>query len=137
VEDEKEKMFKRVAQRRGFRFGIHDFLAEVYPDLLPRINDYVEYTYLRDQLLDRKTRELCLIAALCAIGGDHPKHIELHMKAAVVYGATKEEILEEIILLSYWLGGGRYPWAFEAWREAFRPDLPTIMRITDEPHGVD
>ena len=47
---DKEAELSRVTNLRGFRYGLHDFLAEVDPDFLKAVNDTVEtpvsYTHL-------------------------------------------------------------------------------------------
>ena len=39
---DKEAELARVTDLRGFRYGLHDFLAEVDPDFLKAVNDTVE-----------------------------------------------------------------------------------------------
>ena len=53
----------RVTNLRGFRYGLHDFLAEVDPDFLKAVNDTVETQYINSQILDRKTKEIAIIVA--------------------------------------------------------------------------
>ena len=136
MDTEKEAMFKRIEELRGFRFGLHDFLAEVWPEFLEQMNHYLEFTYLRDKLLDRKTRELCMVAALCATA-DSEHHTKLHMKAAAAAGVTKEEVLEVIGCIGYWIGAVRQMEAMENWRQVFAPDIPSILQIKSEPRKVE
>ena len=35
---DKEALLKRIGDKRGFRFGLHDFLAETDPQHLKRFN---------------------------------------------------------------------------------------------------
>ena len=58
---DKEAELSRVTNLRGFRYGLHDFLAEVDPDFLKAVNDTVETQYINTQTLDRKTKENAII----------------------------------------------------------------------------
>jgi hypothetical protein len=60
---EKKQELERVTRLRGFRYGLHDFLAEVDLDAPKGINDKVEAEYINASLLDRKTKELLILPA--------------------------------------------------------------------------
>ena len=47
---DKEAELARVTNLRGFRYGLHDFLAEVDPDFLKAVNDTVETQYINTQI---------------------------------------------------------------------------------------
>jgi len=83
----KEAELARVPNLRGFRYGLHDFLAEVDPDFLKAVNDNVETQYINSQVLDRKTKELAIIVA-CISEVDMASHLQIHLHAAVQAGAT-------------------------------------------------
>ncbi|NQW22347.1 MAG: carboxymuconolactone decarboxylase family protein [SAR202 cluster bacterium] len=127
---DKEEELKRVTDLRGFRYGLHDFLAEVDPDFLKAVNDTVESQYINTQILDRKTKELAIIVA-CISQVDMASHLQIHMHAAVQAGATGAEILSIINLVGDWIGHVARIRALEAWRIYFRPDLPTIDRVIE------
>src|SRR5665213_2190937 len=93
----KDAELERTTRLRGFRYGLHDFIAEIDLAELAAINDDVESSYLHESLLDRKTKELLIVAA-CIGSGDSPSHLRLHMHAARQAGATPEEILAAIRL---------------------------------------
>ena len=112
------------------RFGLQDFLAETDVDALKAVNDHVEATYLNESLLDRKTKEL-LIIATCISQGDWTSHIQIHMHAANKAGASPEEIMEAINLIGGWTGNISRAKGLEAWRATFRPDIPTIDRVVE------
>ena len=127
---DKETELERVTRLRGFRFGLHDFLAELDLDALKAVNDHVEANYLNESLLDRKTKEL-LIIATCISEGDWVSHIQIHMHAANKAGASPEEIMEAINLIGGWTGSVNRAKGLEAWRATFRPDIPTIDRVVE------
>jgi alkylhydroperoxidase/carboxymuconolactone decarboxylase family protein YurZ len=127
---DKESELERVTRLRGFRFGLHDFLAELDVEALKAVNDHVEANYLNESLLDRKTKEL-LIVATCISEGDWVSHIQIHMHAANKAGASPEEIMEAINLIGGWTGSVNRAKGLEAWRATFRPDIPTIDRVVE------
>lgn len=127
---DKESELERVTRLRGFRYGLHDFLAELDVEALKAVNDQVEANYLNQSLLDRKTKEL-LIIATCISQGDWVSHIQIHMHAANKAGASPEEIMEAINLVGGWTGSVNRAKGLEAWRATFRPDIPTIDRVVE------
>jgi alkylhydroperoxidase/carboxymuconolactone decarboxylase family protein YurZ len=127
---DKQAELERVTRLRGFRYGLHDFLAEVDLEGLKKVNDHVEAEYVNPSLLDRKTKEL-LILATCIAQKDEVSHLQIHVHAAVKAGATQEEIWEAINLIGGWSGSVARAKGLEAWRATFRPDLPTIERVVE------
>ena len=127
---EKDAELERVTRLRGFRYGLHDFLAELDVNALKAVNDQVEANYLNQSLLDRKTKEL-LIIAVCVAQGDWVSHIQIHMHAANKAGATPDEIMEALNLIGGWTGSVNRAKGLEAWRATFRPDIPTIDRVVE------
>lgn len=128
---EMERELERTTALRGFRYGLHDFIAQVRGvDVLKKHNDEMEATYLNKSLIDRKTKELLIIVA-CIVQRDSIPHMQLHMHAANKAGASPEEILAVIDLLGTWIGGVARVFALEAWRATFRPDIPTIDRVVE------
>lgn len=126
-----ERELERTTELRGFRYGLHDFIAHVHGvDALKKHNDHLEASYLKKGLLDRKTKELLIVVA-CLAQRDSIPHIQLHMHAAHKAGATPEEILEMLDLITGWLGGIAKTSGLEAWRALFRPDLPVIDRVVE------
>nr|AHZ45678.1 carboxymuconolactone decarboxylase [uncultured bacterium] len=126
-----EQELKRTTELRGFRYGLHDFVAQVKgAEALKKHNDTTEAEYLKKGKIDRKTKELAIIVACVALKDSHP-HLRCHMHAATNAGATPEEILEVIELVGSWTGSVAKLNGIEAWRAAFRPDLPTIDRVVE------
>lgn len=126
-----EQELKRTTALRGFRFGLHDFVAQLKgADALKKHNDAIEASYLKKGLLDKKTKELAIIVACIALK-DSRAHMQCHMHAAKNAGASPEEILELIELVGSWTGSVARINGLEAWRATFRPDLPTIDRVVE------
>jgi alkylhydroperoxidase/carboxymuconolactone decarboxylase family protein YurZ len=129
---EKQAELERTTRLRGFRYGLHDFEAEVDLDGLRRRNDHVErnYTQQPGALLSRKVRELLIIATNVS-QGDTVAHLQVHLHAARQAGASPEELLEMLSLLEPWLSQPRHAQGLEAWRATFRPDIPPIDRVAE------
>ena len=126
-----EQELERTTALRGFRYGLHDFVAAVGgAEALKRHNDNTQATYLKQGLIDRKTKELLIIVA-CVASGDLVSHIQIHMHAAQKAGATPEEIMEVLDLVGGWTGSVNKAKGLEAWRATFRPDIPTIDRVVE------
>ncbi len=51
---EQEAELERTTRLRGFRYGLHDFLAELDLHALKAVNDHVEADYVNESLLDRR-----------------------------------------------------------------------------------
>jgi len=127
---EKDRVLEETTRIRGFRYGLHDFLAETDLEALKRVNRQVASDYIKESLLDRKTKELLIIVA-CIAEKDEVPHLQVHMHAAANAGASQEEILEAINLVGGWVGSVARARGLEAWRATFRPDLPTIERVVE------
>jgi len=125
-----DRELERTTALRGFRYGLHDFVGALGgAEALKRHNDNTEANYLKQGLVDRKTKELLIIVA-CVASGDLVSHIQIHMHAAHKAGATPEEVMEALNLVGGWVGI-RKAVGLEAWRATFRPDIPTIDRVVE------
>ena len=127
---EKERVLEETTRLRGFRYGLHDFLAEIDLEQLKKINEFVASEYVKESLLDRKTKELLAIV-VCIAEMDNAEHLRIHMHAANKAGASKEEILEAIFLVGRWVGHVARARGLEGWRATFRPDIPSIERVAE------
>jgi len=70
-----------------------------------------------DGPLDPKTVELIVIASATALRCDHC--LEVHIKQARKYGATKEEILQAIMIACFIMESSGRATAFRKYRQAF------------------
>ena len=86
-----DRELERTTALRGFRYGLHDFVATLGGvEALKRHNDNTEANYLKPGLVDRKTKELLIIVA-CVASGDLVSHIQIQMHAAYKAGATQRK----------------------------------------------
>lgn len=113
----------RTLKMRGFRYGLHEFVAAVGGvEALREHNERVSYD--KPTLLDPMTKELIRVAVQAT--GLYPHEIIMcHMLMARKHGASPEQIMEVAKMAS----GGGFMRAVEAWRRAFRPDVKPIYRV--------
>ena len=79
---------------------IEQVLRERYDDLLPGFAEsLVEWAYGRHysrEGLDMKTRQLCTVAALTALGGQTGPQLKINIENTLAAGASEREIAEAI-----------------------------------------
>lgn len=127
---QKQAQLKRVPQSGGFRMGLHHFWAEVDCATLGSRNDRWEKGLRKQTKQDRKFEEFIRIAAYVALQHSVPM-IRVHIHATHQAGTTAEEIYETIHNVGNWAGNAAELLGMEAWRLAFRPDIPTLFRIVE------
>ncbi|MGC1497201.1 MAG: carboxymuconolactone decarboxylase family protein [Sulfitobacter sp.] len=83
-------------------------LAKRYDDLVPGMAEsLVEWAYGRHYTregVDNKTRQLCTVAALTAMGGQTTPQLKVNIEHALMVGATPREISEVIWQMSVYGG---------------------------------
>lgn len=83
--------------------------AEIHPDLERYIVGFLAGEVWSRPQLDRRTKSLCTIAVLAALG--RPRGLELNFRMALNNGATRQEILETLLHIAPYAG---FPAAWEA-----------------------
>lgn len=80
--------------------GLEQALAEKYDTAVPQMAEtLVEWAYGRHYTragLDLKTRQLCTVAALTALGGQTAPQLRVNIEHTLQAGASEREILEVI-----------------------------------------
>lgn len=113
-----EESYFEPALRRGTALFGEDYCRHVFAELDQIDPEYSQLfqhyvyggMYDRD-VLDQKTRELLAVAA-CTVLNALPQ-FDVHAKAAVRSGATKQEVLEVILQMSVY---GGFPYMLQALR---------------------
>ena len=91
----KETLLKEIMTKRGYVLDFHKILIEEDPEFLKSYEELISNAYTNERTLDKKVKEFILISALTAVRAS--KHqIGTHIKLALEYGASKQEILELI-----------------------------------------
>ncbi|WBU57824.1 carboxymuconolactone decarboxylase family protein [Paracoccus sediminicola] len=80
--------------------GLRDALSDKYDRILPGMADsLIEWAYghaYAREGLDLKTRQLCTVAALTALGGQTGPQLKVNIAHTLAAGATPREITEAI-----------------------------------------
>ncbi|SFI55769.1 carboxymuconolactone decarboxylase family protein [Celeribacter neptunius] len=79
---------------------LEQVLSERYDDLVPEMAEtLIEWAYGRHYTrggVDMKTRQLCTIAALTALGGQTTPQLKINIEHTLAAGASEREIVEII-----------------------------------------
>jgi len=123
-EDPKEreitlKILKAIEDQYGFIPVVNQVLSE-RPDMFIPAADLGKAILEGKGELDKKTRYLLAVSAASAIGGQHC--IRVQMQHALQAGATKDEILESILIGSYMSMTRSQSFALREYAEMFQTD---------------
>jgi len=114
-----EKILRAIEKQYGFIPLINQVLSERPDMFVPSANVGKAILEGRGEL-DQKTRYLAAISAATALGSPHC--IKVQMRHAVQAGATKDEILESMIIGSYMAMTRSQSFALREYAEMFQPD---------------
>jgi 4-carboxymuconolactone decarboxylase len=117
---EKQAYIDEMVRRRGYVLDYHKVMVNQDLPVLKAADALVSAAYLKQRLLDRKTKELIFIVSLTVLRAEKP-HITSHIRAALKAGATPEEILEAIEISLPEAGVVAFQWGVDAWREVVQP----------------
>ncbi len=95
IESEVERRLKETKDLFGTVPFVPQFLS-TRPDIFIPYHDLSKKVMLKPDHLDRKTSELAAVAAGSAIASEHC--LNVHIEAAFNAGASKDEILESIMM---------------------------------------
>ena len=109
-----KELLSRLQAKRGYLLAFHELLAEHLPGLLERYDDYYTGTWLEQNVLDSKTKELVAIGIHAAVL--EPEGLEIHMRRAVEAGATEAEIVESFALAAIPAGAYSMVVAADVWK---------------------
>lgn len=94
-------------------------LRDIAPDMGRFIIEFPYGDIYSRPGLDMKSREIATVAALTALGTARPQ-LQTHIRASLVVGLTKEEIVETIIQMALYAGFPASLNALDAAREVFK-----------------
>lgn len=83
--------------------NVIESLKNISPDLAKYTIEYPFGDVYSREILDNKTKEIAVVAALAAMGNAEPQ-LKVHINAALNVGVTSEEISEVMILMSVYSG---------------------------------
>lgn len=105
-----------MARRRGYVLDYHKKMALADFDVLTATNNLVSAAYLKDRLLDKRTKELLFILSLTVMRASK-SHIQSHIRVALDVGVSAQEILEAIEIALPEAGVVAFQHGFDAWCE--------------------
>ena len=120
---DKQAYVDSMVRARGYVLDYHKYMANADFDVLQAANGLVSAAYLRERLLDRKTKELIFIVSLTVMRASKA-HIQSHIRVALELGVSAQEILEAIEIALPEAGVVAFQEGFEAWREV--TDSPAV-----------
>ena len=124
-----DKILASIQREYGFIPVVNQVLS-TRPDLFIPAANMGRAVLGPDGALDLKTRYLCAIAAATAVCGEYC--IGVQTQHAIDAGATKDEVLEAIVIGSYMAMTRSQSYAFRKYAEAFGIELSKTPVSEDE-----
>ena len=121
TEDEKQAFVDKMYRDRGYILDFHKVMVAEDFEYLKAYNQLIEVGYTKQRTLDAKTKEIAYTVILTALKAS-VDHIKAHIKLALDYGATKQEILEALEICVPAAGVPAFMIGFEAWKQVVSPD---------------
>ena len=94
-----DKILAAIQKEYGFIPLVNQVLSQRPDMFVPAANFGKAALEGKEQKLERKTAYLCAVSAATALGAEHCLNVQ--MKHAVAAGATKDDILEAMVIGSY------------------------------------
>lgn len=114
-----DKILNSIEKQYGFIPVVNQVLSERPDMFIPSANMGKAIMEGKGEL-DRKTRFLAAVAAATALGGQHC--IRVQMTHAANAGATKDEIIESMLIGSYMSMTKAQSYAFREYAEMFQKE---------------
>jgi 4-carboxymuconolactone decarboxylase len=118
---EKQAFVDKMYKERGYILDFHKVMVAEDFDFLKAYNQMIEAGYTKQRALDTKTKEIIYTVVLAAVKAGI-EHIKSHVKLAVKYGATKQEILQALEICLPAAGVPAFMLGFEAWTQVVSPE---------------
>jgi len=118
TEEDAKSLLEIIETQYGFVPLVNQVLSE-RPDLfIPAASLGKAVLESDDQKLEKKTAYLCAVSAATAAGGEYC--IDVQTKHAVQAGASKDEVLEAMLIGSYMAMTRAQSYAFRKFKENFK-----------------
>ena len=121
VEEEKQSFVDKMYRERGYILDFHKIMVAEDFDFLKAYNQLIEAGYTKQRVLDAKTKEILYTVILTAVKAS-VDHVKAHIKLALDYGATKQEVLEALELCLPAASVPAFMIGFEAWKQVVSPE---------------
>jgi len=96
--DERQAYLDDLVRERGYVLPYHRIMVEADLGAMQAMQSTPAYVYKRQRLLDARTKELLIIVVMVAMRLP-AEFIRSHVKLALDFGASAQEILEAIELV--------------------------------------
>lgn len=83
--------------------NVIESLKDISPDLAKYTIEYPFGDVYSREILDNRTKEIAVVAAMTAMGNARPQ-LKVHINAALNVGVSEEELSEIMILMSVYAG---------------------------------
>lgn len=113
---EAQEYLDDMVARRGYVLDYHRILVAADVAFAKAADGLAQEAYLKERLLDRRTKELLFIVSLAAIRAPQG-HIRSHIRVALEIGVSAEEILEALEIVLPEAGVVAFQQGLEAWAE--------------------
>ena len=120
VEAEKQTFVDNMYNKRGYILDFHKVMVAEDFDFLKAYDQLIEAGYTKQRTLDAKTKEIIYTVILTAVKAS-VEHIKAHIKLALDYGATKQEVLEALEICLPAASVPAFMIGFEAWKQVVSP----------------
>ena len=120
-QDEKQAYVDKMYRERGYILDFHKVMAAEDFEFLKAYNELIEAGYTKQRTLDPKTKEILYTVILTAAKAS-VDHIKAHIKLALDYGATKQEVLEALEMCLPAASVPAFMIGFDAWKQVVSPD---------------
>ena len=111
-----EETLERIEKFYGFVPLVNQVLSNDPKVFLPFVELNKE-AFFSKGALSVKVRELTAISAATALGAEHC--LPIHIEMAIKHGASKDEVLESMVIGSLMCMTRAQSFAFRAWKKAF------------------
>ena len=112
-----DKILNAIKEEYGFIPLVNQVLSQRPDIFVPAANFGKAALEGKEQKLERKTAYLCAVSSATALGAEHCLNVQ--MKHAVAAGATKDEVLEAMVIGSYMAMTRAQSYAFRKYDEMF------------------
>lgn len=121
-----DKILKAIENKYGFVPVVNQVMSE-RPDIMIPAADFSKSVLDRDDgAIDRKNRFLCAVSAAAALGGEYC--LRVNIQNAKGAGASRDEILECIMIGSYMSMTRSQSYALRAFAEAYDIELDDVAK---------
>ena len=111
-----DKILRSIEKQYGFIPVVNQVLSERPDKFIPAAN-YGKAVMEGKGELDQKTKYLLAVSAATALGGEHCVRVQMHHASKA--GATKDEILESMLIGSYIAMTRAQSYAFTEYSDMF------------------